>query len=80
MRDLDVRLKMVFSKALGIESNQIGPQTDRKINYQWDSLRHVNLILAIQDEFEVRFNVDEMIALSTYSQILDSLIKKFNPN
>lgn len=70
------RLKKVFSQVLGIEYSQVGTQTHRNTVYQWDSLRHVNLILTIQDEFNVRFSVEEMIALVTFSQVLDSLTKK----
>ena len=44
----------------------------------WDSLKHMNLVLALEDEFGVEFSDDEIVVLSNYSSILSILKKKIS--
>ncbi len=43
---------------------------------EWDSLGHFNFLLAIEDEFAIRFTVDEMTELKTLNDIKRALIQK----
>lgn len=47
---------------------------------QWDSTSHLTLIMAIEDDFDVRLNAREASELLTLPQILDVLRKKMNTN
>ena len=42
----------------------------------WDSLKHMNLITALEDEFDIRFDDDEIIALMRYSMIVATVSGK----
>ena len=39
----------------------------------WDSLGNFNLLLAIEDAFNVRFSVDEMSKIQSISQIIEKI-------
>jgi acyl carrier protein len=39
----------------------------------WDSLRHLRLVLAIEDAFGVTFDEDEIISLTSVSALLGAL-------
>lgn len=56
------KLRKIFSEILAVDENQIDSTTSTETQPKWDSLRHMNLILAIEDAFNVRFN-DEQIPL-----------------
>lgn len=43
---------------------------------EWDSLGHFNFLLAIEDEFGIRFTVDEMTEVKSLRDIKQVLIKK----
>lgn len=42
---------------------------------KWDSLFHINLMAAIEDEFGVKFMVDDINRLHGVKEILDELCK-----
>lgn len=39
----------------------------------WDSLKHVELILMLEEHFGVRFSEEEMVALRTSDEIADAI-------
>ncbi|RNC83666.1 MAG: acyl carrier protein [Balneola sp.] len=42
----------------------------------WDSLGHINIISAIEDEFEIEMDPEEIIEISTIADIKELLNKK----
>ena len=42
----------------------------------WDSLEQVNLVIAIQDKFNVKFNIDEVNAMENVGEMVDFIIEK----
>jgi len=41
----------------------------------WDSIRHMNLIVALEEEFDVRFNDTDIVDLITIP-LIESIIKE----
>ena len=44
----------------------------------WDSLNHINLISAIQQEFGIKFDLNELQHLTNVGALIDAIIKKTN--
>lgn len=42
----------------------------------WDSLSHINLIVAIEKDFQLRFNLGEVKSLKNVGEMVDLLTKK----
>ena len=42
----------------------------------WDSLRHINLLIAIQNEFKIKFDLTDLYYLKNVKTIVDLLMKK----
>ena len=42
----------------------------------WDSLKHLNLLLELENEFKVRFSSKEMSGLKDMKEIIHALRKK----
>lgn len=40
---------------------------------QWDSLGHMSLVAAIEDEFEVQLDTEQVIGMSSFKVALDML-------
>lgn len=62
----DVKLKKAFEKGLGLQSNAPFETLEFAKSDHWDSIAHMKLIAAIEEEFDIRFEVNEILNLSSY--------------
>ena len=72
------RVKNVISSVLKINFCDVDIKLTSDNIETWDSLKHMNLVLALEDEFGVEFSDDEIVILSNYSSILSILKKKIS--
>ena len=42
----------------------------------WDSLEQINLVVAIQDAFGIKFNIDEVNAMKNVGEMADAMLEK----
>jgi len=57
--------KRVFCEAFEIEEDKAEDATSDTID-TWDSLRHMNLIVALEDEFDIEFEPEDVMELTSY--------------
>ena len=43
---------------------------------EWDSLNHINLVSAIEKEFNIRFTLEELLTLKDVGAMLDLMLIK----
>jgi acyl carrier protein len=67
------RLCRVVACTLGLAPETVGLQTSMENCAAWDSLRHFEVILAVEAEFGARFSMDAIPELTSLSAILESL-------
>ncbi len=58
---------------LGLEEDEIEDDTSPNTVESWDSLKHMNLILALEEEFDVEFSDDQVGELTSYGEIRETL-------
>ena len=63
------RIKSVMSAVFEISADQIKEDSSPDTIESWDSLKHMNLVVALEEEFEIEFTDDEIIELMNYSLI-----------
>lgn len=63
------RLKGVLADILKIDAATIGEETSVDTVEQWDSLRHLNLVLALEAEFDVSFTEEQTVEILNYPLI-----------
>ena len=44
----------------------------------WDSLEHINLIVGIEDKFNVKFSMGETISMKNVGDMVDILMARIN--
>ena len=76
MHPLEEKLRHVFAKALGLQPSDVSAGSSPATIRTWDSLRHVELILAIEDAFGVVFDAAEVFGLTTFGGIHAQLATK----
>ena len=63
------KLKKVVGSILSISPDSINDQSTKDNVKNWDSLKHMNLILALEEEFEVTIPDEEAADLTSYPLI-----------
>ncbi|MEW1839791.1 acyl carrier protein [Nonomuraea angiospora] len=74
MSHLD-RLRAVFRSALNLPADADVDGLEYRAIPQWDSLAHMALIAAMEDEFSVMIDTDEMIDMSSFAEAAGLLEK-----
>jgi len=69
------RLRSVFSQALGIPAAEIHDEIAYDKSKGWDSLAHMTLVSALDSEFGIMLDTDDVLDLSTYGKSKDILRK-----
>lgn len=78
MRDTpaDTRVLWIFSSILDIPVSALGPESSRDTVEEWDSIKHMYLILALEEEFQITFDDDEIASLESLPEILGAILVK----
>ena len=63
------RIRNVMAVVFGIDVITISDEASQGNIEQWDSLRHMNLVLALEEEFDIRFRDDQMEQLISFRLI-----------
>lgn len=73
---MNEKLKEILSKCLGVPAGDIGNDFSSEYTELWDSLRHMNIILAIEDEYQLLFDAEEIPQMVSLSIIGDIVQRK----
>jgi len=64
------------SEILGISMDQINENSSMDTIGEWDSLNHMNLMMALEEEFSIQFDNTEVMKLTSMDAILRALKRK----
>jgi acyl carrier protein len=70
MKNIENKVISVISKVL---KEDVDIDTSRKNSNNWDSLKHIEVIFAIEDEFEIEFTEEEMYKMNNVSSFVRKL-------
>lgn len=70
------QLNEVFRDVFDDDEINVSRETSAKDIDEWDSLMHVNLVLAVESKFGVRFTSTEVAALKDVGDLNDLIEKK----
>lgn len=73
---LDSRLKNTFSEVFGIAPESVNDGSSVQNVEQWDSMNGMVLAMALEEQFQVQFTDRELMAMSSYRIIRETLASK----
>ena len=73
---MTARVAKVFSEVLGVAADQITDDTSPDNTPQWDSMAAMNLVVAIEDEFDVRLSTAEIVSMRNVAIVRKVLATK----
>ena len=78
---MESKIKEIFSDVFLIEIKSISPETSQNDLAEWDSLGHLNLVTALEEEFNISFteeNILEMLNFQLVCLIVEEVINLNN--
>ncbi|MBP7649707.1 MAG: acyl carrier protein [Phenylobacterium sp.] len=65
----ETALKQILAAVLGVDAAAITADSNSDTIESWDSLRHMNLVLALEEEFGVSIPDEEAANITSYALI-----------
>ena len=67
------RVKGVFREVFEDEQLEIFPEMTARDIETWDSFNHINLVVALEDAFDVTFTTEEMAGMTNVGDLVTIL-------
>jgi len=63
------RLRQTLADVLGMDAGTVSDTTSVDTVKEWDSLKHLNLVLAIEEQFNVTLTEEQTVQILSYPLI-----------
>ena len=70
------RLRKIIADVLGLSESEVGEDFSYRDTDRWDSLKHMEIITAIEQNFSVTLTVDEIVGMVSIEDIMRILNQK----
>lgn len=60
------KLKQVLADVFGVDAATVGEESSVDSIAAWDSLNHLNLVLALEEQFGVSFSEEQIVEMMNY--------------
>jgi acyl carrier protein len=71
-----MQLYQLIGKVLGVDPSTLSEESNAQNTPKWDSLRHIEVVFAMENAFHVRFTMPEIASLRKLGDIRQLLIAK----
>ena len=66
---IEEKLKKIFSEVFSIKVSEINDMSSLDNVEEWNSLKHIYLVIALEEAFKVSFTSDEMVEMLNFKLI-----------
>ena len=70
------RLTNLIAGCLDLDPTEISNETGTHNLAKWDSLRHMRIVFALEEDFDVRFRDEELMSLTSVAAIRKALSER----
>ncbi|MWV61800.1 acyl carrier protein [Helicobacter saguini] len=68
--DVDSKVRDILGEILGVEIYDDIAMSNCK---EWTSLAHIDIIMSLEEEFEISFKQDDLVNLTSLKALVDSI-------
>ena len=61
----------IFNDILDLEEGQLTPESSPEDIDEWDSMANVNIIVALEEEFEIKFKLEDILDVKTVNDFIN---------
>ena len=76
--DIEFRVIEIFRSVLGRDFDQYNLDVLREKTPEWNSLSHVEIVFACEDQFEIEFSLEELSRLNSIKSFVESISDKLD--
>lgn len=73
--DVFERLNMVFREVFDDETISVNEGTTSDDIEDWDSFEHINLIVAVEDEFGMKIPMGKVVTMKNVGEMVDIILE-----
>jgi acyl carrier protein len=73
---MEEKVLEIMSKTFNIDVLLLSKKTSKKDLSQWDSMSHLNLIIDIENEFNINFSNEEIVTIIDFKSLLKIIKNK----
>lgn len=73
---MESRIKAVMAAVLGVSQDSISDASSMGNTNGWDSLKNIKLVIALEEEFGVELDENDIVSMTDYQQIIHILKQK----
>ena len=70
-----IKLRNIFRDVFDEDSFDISENISKNDFEEWDSVAHIKLVLAIEEEFQVRLTTDEVASIQSVGEFMSAIQK-----
>lgn len=63
------RLSQTVAEVLGVNTDELSEESSPDSISSWDSLGHLNLVIALEEEFGIRLSAEDMLSMRSVRAI-----------
>ena len=75
---MEERIRQAMSRVLEVRPEEIGEGTSPDTVETWDSHRHMNLVLTLEEEFGVNFTDEQVVEMLSYPLVVVTVKEAMN--
>ncbi len=68
------RLNTVFREVFDDDTIEVGPETTSDDIEDWDSLEHINLVAAVEQEFGIKFTMAQVMGMKDVGEMVGIIL------
>jgi acyl carrier protein len=66
---VDEKIRKALAAVFGLKPDEINENTSRENVVKWDSMKHLQLIVALEQELGIEFENDELPLMTSFKKI-----------
>lgn len=70
------KIKKIFCDVLSVAESEVNNETSYDSFELWDSLKHLEIISRLEEEFNIEIEMDDIIAMETFGKIRE-IVQKY---
>jgi len=69
-----IKLNEIFQEVFDDEEIEVNENTTSDDIEDWDSLEHINLVAAIEQEFDIKFTMAQVVGMKNVGEMVDIIL------
>tara|TARA_B110001452_G_scaffold257204_1_gene251188 strand:+ start:2081 stop:2320 length:240 start_codon:yes stop_codon:yes gene_type:complete len=76
LNEIEAKITEIFSRVVDVPLDSVSISMTPSDVENWDSMKHIMLLLAVESDFELKFSDLEMVSIGTLAELIDLVESK----